>query len=62
LTSKDEILNKLVPYFYTYKLEGRKALQYSIWLQIVNILVTEQTRTLERDQKVNELIKELSNL
>jgi hypothetical protein len=62
LAKKNVILNKLVSYFVNYPLEGRKALQYKIWLQIVNILETEQIRTLERDQRVNQLIKELSNL
>lgn len=62
LTQKDEILNKIIPHFEDYPLQGRKTLQYSTSIQIVNILATEQVRTLERDSKVEKLIKELSSL
>lgn len=62
LTQKDEILNKIITHFENYPLQGRKTLQYSTWIQIVNILATEQVRTLERDSKVEKLIKELSSL
>jgi len=59
---KDEIINKLIPHFINYPLEGRKVLQYSILINIVNILVIEPIKTLERDNKVYDLIKKLSNL
>lgn len=49
-------------HFENYPLQGRKTLQYSTWIKIVNILATEQVRTLERDSKVEKLIKELSSL
>jgi len=62
LTSKDEIINTIVPYFENYPLYGHKALQFSTWIQIVNILAMEQVRTTDRDNKVEKLIKDLSSL
>jgi hypothetical protein len=62
LTQKDVIISKLIPHFNHSPLQGRKALQYSIWIKIVNILATEQVRTLERDSKIENLIKEFSDL
>lgn len=62
LTDKKEIIRSIIPYFNNYPLEGRKALQYAIWIKIVNILETEQKRTVERDTKIDNLIKELSDL
>ncbi len=38
LVQKDQILNVLVPFFHKYPLEGHEGLQYSIWIQIVDIL------------------------
>ena len=62
VTQKDEIISVLIPYFKNSPLEGRKALQFKIWIQIVNILATEQKRIPERDRKIEDLIRELSNL
>lgn len=62
VTQKDEILNELIPYLYNNPLQGRKALQFTVWVKIVNILATERVRTLERDRKIDNLIRELSNL
>lgn len=60
--SKGE-LRTIINHFNNNPLEGRKALQYSIWIEIANTLVAEQKRTEERDtKKINNLIKELSNL
>lgn len=62
LVIKEEIIDKLVPYFTDYSLKGNKALQYSIWIKIVNILVTSPNRTLERDNQIEILIRDLSSL
>jgi hypothetical protein len=40
---------------------GFKILQYLIWIKIVNILVLEPKRSLERDKNLDLLIKELSS-
>lgn len=60
LTQKNEILSMLIPYFENNPLLGRKALQFSTWIKIVDILGPEQIRTKERDRKVENLIKNLS--
>ena len=52
----------MVPHFSKYSLLGFKNLQYLIWIKIVNILVLESERNLERDKKLDILIKELSSL
>jgi hypothetical protein len=62
LTQKNEILSIIIPYFENNPLLGRKALQFSTWIKIVDILATEQIRTKERDRKVENLIKNLSEL
>lgn len=62
LTQRKEIISLLTPYFKNNPLQGRKALQFSIWIEIVNILVTEGIRTKERDIRIESLIKRLSNL
>jgi len=61
LVTKDLILSNLVPFFEKYPLEGNKSLQYKLWIQIVEILQTT-SRSKERDVKVAELIKKLSEL
>lgn len=62
LTQKDEIISKLIPYFTNSPLQGHKAIQYSIWIQIVEILAIEKVITPARDSKIDKLIKELSDL
>lgn len=61
LVPKDQILSILAPFFAKYPLEGNKSLQYKLWIQIVEILQTTG-RSKERDVKVAELIKKLSEL
>ena len=61
LVLRDLILNDLVPFFDKYPLEGNKALQYSIWIQIVKTL-HKNPRSAHRENKVVTLIKELSSL
>lgn len=61
LTIREDILEKLVPHINNYPLLGHKELQYSIWLQIINILSLETTRSSERDKKIDYLINKLSN-
>ena len=61
LVPRDQILNDLVPFFDKYPLEGNKALQYSVWIQIVNTL-HKSPRSAHRENKVEALMKELSNL
>lgn len=61
LVPRDQILKDLVPFFDKYPLEGNKALQYSVWIQIVNAL-HKNPRSAHRENKVEALIKELSNL
>lgn len=61
LVPRDQILNVLVPFFDKYPLEGNKALQYSIWIQIVKTL-HKNPRSDLRENKVETLIKELSSL
>ena len=61
LVTKDLILSNLVPFFEKYPLEGNKSLQYKLWIQIVEILLTT-SRSKERDVRVAELIKKLSEL
>lgn len=53
--------NILISHFNNYSLIGYKALQYSTWIKIVNVL-NNQVRTNQRDIEVEKLIKELSNL
>ena len=62
LVIKKDIIEKMVPHFSKYSLLGFKNLQYLIWIKIVNILVLESERNLERDKKLDILIKELSSL
>ena len=52
----------LEPHFKDYPVLGRKALQYSTWLQIVKLLVKEPNRTSERDSKLEIMIKKLSTI
>ncbi len=61
LVPKDLILNDLVPFFEKYPLEGNKALQYSIWIKIVEVL-HKNPRSDFIENKVEALIKELSSL
>ena len=61
LVLRDLILKDLVPFFDKYPLEGNKALQYSIWIQIVKTL-HKNPRSDFRENKVEALIKELSGL
>jgi hypothetical protein len=61
LRIKDQILSILVPHFNNYPLEGYKAIQFSLWIKIVNIL-KDQIRTEQRDIELERLIKELSGL
>lgn len=61
LVPRDQIINDIVPFFENYPLEGNKALQYSVWIQIVNTL-HKNPRSAHRENKVDALIKELSNL
>lgn len=61
LVPRDQIINDLVPFFDDYPLEGNKALQYSVWIQIVNT-IHKNPRSAHRENKVEALIKELSNL
>jgi len=59
LVPRDLILNDLVPFFDKYPLEGNKALQYSVWIKIVDAL-HKNPRSTHRENKVETLIKELS--
>lgn len=61
LRTIDQIINILIPHFKDYSLVGYKALQYSLWIKIVCILNNEE-KTEQRDQKIEKLIKELSDL
>jgi len=61
LVIKKDIINIIIPHFTKYSLLGFKSLQYLIWIKIVNILVLEPKRSLERDNKLDLLIKELSS-
>lgn len=61
LVPRDQILNDLVPFFDKYPLEGNKALQYSVWIKIVDVL-HKNPRSTHRENKVETLIKELSSL
>jgi hypothetical protein len=62
MTDKNEIISKLVPFFTNYPLQGHKAEQFAIWLELVHVLAVEQVRTPARDSKVDSLIKKLSEL
>jgi hypothetical protein len=59
--SKDHIISTLVPHFRDYPLEGHKNLQYLAWLKAVIVLI-DQKKTDKRDEELETLIKELSNL
>lgn len=50
-----------MPFFEKYPLEGNKALQYSVWIKIVDAL-HKNPRSAHRENKVETLIKELSSL
>nr|YP_009059684.1 LAGLIDADG/HNH endonuclease [Parasitella parasitica]AIO05734.1 LAGLIDADG/HNH endonuclease [Parasitella parasitica] len=62
LVIKEEIIDKLVPHFINYPLSGNKLLQYNIWIEIVKILIQNPKRNQERDNIINNFIKDLSNL
>lgn len=62
LNTKNEILSILVPYFNNYPLEGYKAIQFSLWIKIVNHFKWLKIRTEQRDIELERLIKELSEL
>jgi hypothetical protein len=62
LVIKEEIIDKLVPHFINYPLGGNKLLQYNIWIKIVRVLIENPKRSQERDNIINILIKDLSNL
>ncbi len=61
LRVQNQRINTLIPHFNNYPLVGYKALQYLVWIKIVNIL-NNQVRTDLRDIEIEKLIKELSNL
>ena len=61
LVTRAQILEVLVPFFEKYPLEGNKKLQYELWIQIVKVLQTTG-RSKQRDESVEELIKNLSKL
>jgi hypothetical protein len=61
LVPRDQIFKDLVPFFEKYPLEGNKALQYSVWIKIVDALY-KNPRSAHRENKVETLIKELSSL
>lgn len=61
LRIKNKNFNTIISHFNNYPLIGYKALQYSVWIKIINIL-NNQVITNEKDIKVEKLIKELSNL
>lgn len=62
VTQRYEIFKILIPWFNNNSLQGRKALHFLTWIEIVNILVTEPKRTLNRDYKIDSLIKKISNI
>ena len=52
LVPRDQILSGLVPFFFDkYPLEGNKALQYSVWIQIVNALHKNLDQLIEKKKK-----------
>ena len=61
LVPRYQILSIIVPFFEKYPLEGNKNIQYKLWVQIVKILQT-RGRSEQRDIRIEELIKELSEL
>ena len=38
ITTREDIITKLIPHFNNYPVSGFKELQYSIWLEILNVL------------------------
>lgn len=62
LVVKEEIIDKLVPHLIDYPLEGNKLLQYNIWIQIVKYLIENPNINQERDNKLSNLIENLSKL
>lgn len=54
LFSRDHFWNDLVPFFDKYPLEGNKALQYSVWIKIVNT-IHKNPRSAHRENKVEAL-------
>ena len=62
LVVKEEIIDKIVPHFIDYPLGGNKLQQYNIWIKIVKYLIENPKRSQERDNKLSNLIKNLSNL
>jgi hypothetical protein len=59
LTTREDIITKLIPHFNNYPVSGFKELQYSIWLEILNVLESE---ILEKQTKEEVLINKLSEL
>lgn len=55
-------MKSLMYHFDNYPLIGHKHLQYLSWLDIVNILINQKSRTAERDIEIENLIQKLSNL
>ena len=62
LAIREEIVENLIPHFFNYPLGGNKLLQYNIWIEIIKIFIKTPKRSLERDNTINNLIKNLSNL
>lgn len=62
LRVKNEINNNLIPHFNYYPLIGYKSLQYTIWLNLVNLLINNEKRTEDRDIEIEKLIQKFSNL
>lgn len=53
-------INILTSHFYNYPLIGYKALQYATWIKIINLNSDNYNK--EKDEELEKLIKELSNL
>jgi LAGLIDADG endonuclease len=62
LVVREEIIAKLVPHLTAQPLGGNKLLQYNIWIKIVNFLIENPKKNQERDNKIEILIRDLSNL
>lgn len=56
LSIQNKNINTLTSHFSNYPLIGYKALQYSAWIKIVNVL-NNQVGTDKRDMEVKKLIK-----
>lgn len=62
IASLDSLQHSVLPFFTNYPLIGHKALQYSVWLEAVILMMSEQQYTDARQMKLAQILARLSKL